>query len=263
MHTLLSDCHCFPVNHETDHFSLHQDRINSLPSCIYDRGVSLCNCRATKNTNSCIMQLNNCCTQKKSQPKCQIRSKRPGAHYYFYYMSQYVECGMLQTKPHHAVPSQEVRDNFFVDIVHQSSRILVVVTSVHKELLAGILIDQRADLETTENMRAGSQLIHYVFVLDIDFIIIKALNIIFFRNLWIHNDIFRISRQQKSQPIHSICLCNASNICSFYYFYYTFDLFSHICTLLSLFLYFQIYHCILLYCSNDQIPPEDLHIAWF
>lgn len=55
---------------------------------------------------------------------------------------------MLWTKPHHGVPSQEVRNDFFVNIVHQSSWILVVVSSVNKELLPGILINQGADLET-------------------------------------------------------------------------------------------------------------------
>lgn len=59
--------------------------------------------------------------------------------------------GVLRTTPHHAVPSQEVRDDFFVDVVHQSSCTLVVVSSVNQELLTGVLVNQRADLEPTEN----------------------------------------------------------------------------------------------------------------
>lgn len=54
---------------------------------------------------------------------------------------------MLRTKPHHAVPSQEVGDDFFVNVVQQSSWTLVVVSSINKELFTGILINQGADLE--------------------------------------------------------------------------------------------------------------------
>lgn len=48
---------------------------------------------------------------------------------------------------HHAVPSQEIRDDVSLDVVHQSSGALVVVPSVNQELFTGVLVDQRADLE--------------------------------------------------------------------------------------------------------------------
>lgn len=50
--------------------------------------------------------------------------------------------------PHHAVPSQEVRDDFFVDVVQQSSWTLVVIPAIKEELLPCVLVDQGADLET-------------------------------------------------------------------------------------------------------------------
>lgn len=55
---------------------------------------------------------------------------------------------MTETAPHHALPSQEVRDDFFVNVVHQSSRALVVVSSINKELLTRVLINQVADLDS-------------------------------------------------------------------------------------------------------------------
>ncbi len=53
----------------------------------------------------------------------------------------------LYAEAHHAVPSQEVGDDFFVNVVNQSSWTLVVVSSVNKELLTGVFIDQGADLK--------------------------------------------------------------------------------------------------------------------
>lgn len=58
-----------------------------------------------------------------------------------------MRCERWETTPHHAVPSQEVRDDFFLDIVHQSSCALVVVSSVNQELFTGVLVNQRADLK--------------------------------------------------------------------------------------------------------------------
>lgn len=51
-------------------------------------------------------------------------------------------------KPHHAVPSQEVGDDGSVNVVHQPSWTLVIVSSVNKELPAGVVIKQRTDLVT-------------------------------------------------------------------------------------------------------------------
>lgn len=48
--------------------------------------------------------------------------------------------------PHHALPSQEVRDDFFIHVVHQSPWTLVVISSKYEELLARVLINQWTDL---------------------------------------------------------------------------------------------------------------------
>lgn len=74
-------------------------------------------------------------------------------------------CSALRTKPHHAIPSQEVGEDFFVYVVHQSSWTLVVVSGINEELLAGVLVNQRAHLETirpSENMEktAGSHVLN-------------------------------------------------------------------------------------------------------
>lgn len=60
-----------------------------------------------------------------------------------------------RTTAHHAVPSQEVGDDIFVDVVQQSTCSLVVVPSINQELLTGVLVNQGADLETT----AGSHVV--------------------------------------------------------------------------------------------------------
>lgn len=47
---------------------------------------------------------------------------------------------------HHALPSQEVRDDFFIHVVHQAPWTLVVISCKYEELLARVLINQWADL---------------------------------------------------------------------------------------------------------------------
>lgn len=54
--------------------------------------------------------------------------------------------------PHHALPSQEVRDDFFIHVVHQSPWTLVVISSKYEELLARVLINQWTDLHP-DNIR--------------------------------------------------------------------------------------------------------------
>lgn len=49
---------------------------------------------------------------------------------------------------HHTLSSQEVRDDLLVDVVHQTSRTLVVVAGVDEELLAGVFIDERTHLRS-------------------------------------------------------------------------------------------------------------------
>lgn len=62
--------------------------------------------------------------------------------------NQPIQVGVTETAPHHALPSQEVRDDFFVNVVHQSSCALVVVSSINEELLTRVLINQVADLDS-------------------------------------------------------------------------------------------------------------------
>ena len=49
---------------------------------------------------------------------------------------------------HHTLPAKEVRDDFFVDVIHQTTGALVVIPRVNKELLPGVLINEGADLNT-------------------------------------------------------------------------------------------------------------------
>lgn len=66
----------------------------------------------------------------------------------------------MYRRSHHAVPSQEVRDDLSVNVIHQAPRTLVIIASINKELLAGVLIDEGTDLETgndeQESMRQNS-----------------------------------------------------------------------------------------------------------
>lgn len=62
---------------------------------------------------------------------------------------------------HHAVPSQEVWDDFSVNVVQKPSWTLVVVSSVNKELLTSVLVNQRADLQTSSPIM---NLINHVFM---------------------------------------------------------------------------------------------------
>lgn len=59
-----------------------------------------------------------------------------------------VLCSVRSPRPptHHALPSQEVRDDFSIHVVHQSSWALVVISSKYQELLARVLVNQWADL---------------------------------------------------------------------------------------------------------------------
>lgn len=43
---------------------------------------------------------------------------------------------------HHALSSQEIRDDLLVYIVHQPSRTLVVIACIDEELLAGVFVDK-------------------------------------------------------------------------------------------------------------------------
>lgn len=61
--------------------------------------------------------------------------------------SHHIQVGVLRTTPHHAIPSQEVGDDLFVNVVHQTSCTLVVVSSINEELLTCVLINQGADLK--------------------------------------------------------------------------------------------------------------------
>ena len=65
---------------------------------------------------------------------------------------------------HHAISSQEVRDDLSVNVVHQASWTLVVISSINKKLLASVLINQGADLESktqTSLLRKSSRLTYY------------------------------------------------------------------------------------------------------
>lgn len=52
------------------------------------------------------------------------------------------------TVTHHTLSSQEVRDDLLVYVVQQAAGALVVITSVDQELLTGVLVDERAHLNT-------------------------------------------------------------------------------------------------------------------
>lgn len=67
--------------------------------------------------------------------------------------NQHVQVVRTGLKPHHAVPSQEVGDDLFVNVVHQTSWTLVVISGVNKELLTGVLINQGTDLMTPRVIR--------------------------------------------------------------------------------------------------------------
>lgn len=52
------------------------------------------------------------------------------------------------TVTHHTLSSQEVRDDLLVYVVQQAAGALVVISSVDQELLTGVLVDERAHLNT-------------------------------------------------------------------------------------------------------------------
>lgn len=47
---------------------------------------------------------------------------------------------------HHALSSQKVWDDFFVNVVHETPRTLVVIASIDQELLSGVFINEGAHL---------------------------------------------------------------------------------------------------------------------
>lgn len=49
---------------------------------------------------------------------------------------------------HHTLSPQEVRDDLFVDVVHQTSGTLVVIACINQELLAGVFINEWTHLRT-------------------------------------------------------------------------------------------------------------------
>lgn len=67
---------------------------------------------------------------------------------------------------HHALSSQEIRDDLLVYIVHQSPRTLVVVACIDEELLAGVFVDKwthlcGCDENTSECMHTAAKLSSY------------------------------------------------------------------------------------------------------
>lgn len=56
---------------------------------------------------------------------------------------------------HHTLPSQEVRDDLLVYVVHQPSRTLVVIACIDEELLAGVFINKWTHLRTEEDEDIG------------------------------------------------------------------------------------------------------------
>lgn len=48
---------------------------------------------------------------------------------------------------YHALSTKEIRDNFFIDVIQQSPRTLVVISSINKEFFSSVIINEWTNLQ--------------------------------------------------------------------------------------------------------------------
>lgn len=85
----------------------------------------------------------------------QCQNERRDPHYITVFVRKtnlQVAIDTPRNQSHHAVSSQEVGEDLSVNVVHEASWTLVVISSINKELLTGVLINQGADLETRQQL---------------------------------------------------------------------------------------------------------------
>lgn len=63
---------------------------------------------------------------------------------------------MKSSDTHHTLPSQEVRDDLLVYVVHEPSRTLIVIACIDEELLAGVFINKRTHLGANVDVSHGT-----------------------------------------------------------------------------------------------------------
>lgn len=62
-----------------------------------------------------------------------------------------LSCYMNILYSYHALSTEEIRDNFFIDVIQQSPRTLVVISSINKEFFSSVIINEWTNLQRKKN----------------------------------------------------------------------------------------------------------------